>query len=113
MIVVAGHADSRGSPDVNYEEARRRAEAVSRYLITRKQADPLHVQTISYGESSPREDNKTRQGRAANRRNGKRCQKSEPGLHTTSLSFDLKRKASPRAGACLRLLLVDPNRRGD
>jgi outer membrane protein OmpA-like peptidoglycan-associated protein len=68
IIVVAGHADNRGSPDVNYEIARRRAEAVSRYLITRKQVDPLHVQTISYGESSPREDNKTRQGRAANRR---------------------------------------------
>jgi len=68
MIVVAGHADSRGAPDVNYEVARRRAEAVSRYLITRKQVDPLHVQTISYGESSPREDNETRQGRAANRR---------------------------------------------
>jgi outer membrane protein OmpA-like peptidoglycan-associated protein len=68
VIVVAGHADSRGSPDVNYEIARRRAEAVSRYLITRKQVDPLHVQTISYGETSPREDNKTREGRAANRR---------------------------------------------
>lgn len=68
IIVVAGHTDDRGSPDVNYEIARRRAEAVSRYLITRKQVDPLHVQTISYGESLPREDNKTRQGRAANRR---------------------------------------------
>jgi len=68
IIVVAGHADSRGSPDANYEIARRRAETVSRYLITRKQVDPLHVRTISYGESSPREDNKNREGRAANRR---------------------------------------------
>jgi outer membrane protein OmpA-like peptidoglycan-associated protein len=68
IIVIAGHADSLGSPDVNYEIARRRAEAVSRYLITRKQVNPLHVRTISYGETSPREDNKTRQGRAANRR---------------------------------------------
>jgi outer membrane protein OmpA-like peptidoglycan-associated protein len=68
IIVVAGHTDSLGSPDMNYEIGRRRAEAVSRYLITRKQVDPLHVQTISYGESSPREDNKTRKGRAANRR---------------------------------------------
>ena len=68
LIVVAGHTDGQGSPDVNYEIGRRRAEAVSRYLVTRKQVDPLHVQTISYGESSPREDNKTRQGRAANRR---------------------------------------------
>jgi outer membrane protein OmpA-like peptidoglycan-associated protein len=68
VIVVAGHTDGLGSPDVNYEIGRRRAEAVSRYLITRKQVDPLHVQTISYGESSPREDNKTSQGRAANRR---------------------------------------------
>lgn len=68
IIVVAGHADNRGSPDLNYEIAKRRAEVVSRYLITRKQVDPLHVQTISYGESSPRDDNKTREGRAANRR---------------------------------------------
>jgi len=67
-IVVAGHADSRGTSDVNYRLAQRRAETVTRYLITSGQVDPVHIQTVSYGETSPREDNKTRGGRASNRR---------------------------------------------
>jgi len=45
-----------------------RAEAVKRYLYEHHQV-PLHkMNTISYGEERPAADNKTREGRAQNRR---------------------------------------------
>ena len=68
LVVVAGHSDATGSPNVNYELGKRRADAVARYLITQKQVDPFHVHTVSYGESAPLVENKTRQDRAKNRR---------------------------------------------
>jgi len=68
VFLVAGHTDSAGSEDINYELGKKRADAVSRYLITQKKMDPLRVVTVSYGESTPLVDNKTNQGRAKNRR---------------------------------------------
>jgi peptidoglycan-associated lipoprotein len=68
IFVIAGHTDNAGSEDYNYEIGKRRADAVSRYLITQKKMDPLKVISVSYGESSPLQDNSTSQGRAKNRR---------------------------------------------
>ncbi|HXG53601.1 MAG TPA: OmpA family protein [candidate division Zixibacteria bacterium] len=68
FFVVAGHTDNVGPEDYNYELGKRRADAVSRYLITQKKLDPMRVVSVSYGESSPLMDNKTPQGRAKNRR---------------------------------------------
>lgn len=68
VFLIAGHTDDRGSEDLNYELGKRRAEAVSRYLITEKNIDPLRVVTASYGETSPVAGNDTREGRAKNRR---------------------------------------------
>ena len=68
VFLVTGHTDSTGAEDFNYELGKRRADAVSRYLITQKKLDPLRVVTVSYGASSPVADNKTRDGRAKNRR---------------------------------------------
>jgi outer membrane protein OmpA-like peptidoglycan-associated protein len=68
VFLVAGYTDSRGSEDVNYALGKHRAEAVSRYLITQKKLDPLRVVTTSYGKDSPIADNKTKEGRAQNRR---------------------------------------------
>ena len=68
VFVVAGHTDNVGSDDVNYELAKRRADAVSRYLITRKKMDPLKVMSVSYGESAPLTENNNAQNRAKNRR---------------------------------------------
>jgi len=67
-ILIAGHADNSGSEDINYELGKRRADAVSRYLLTQKKIDPLRVVTVSYGESVPITGNDTREGRAKNRR---------------------------------------------
>ncbi|HXV78809.1 MAG TPA: OmpA family protein [Candidatus Binatia bacterium] len=68
MFLVAGHTDNVGSEDYNYELGKKRAEAVTRYLITQKKMDPLKVITVSYGENAPLQDNSSSQGRAKNRR---------------------------------------------
>lgn len=68
VFVVAGHTDSVGSDDVNYELGKKRADAVSRYLITQKKMDPLKVIPVSYGESAPLTENNNAQSRAKNRR---------------------------------------------
>jgi peptidoglycan-associated lipoprotein len=68
IFLVAGHTDATGSEDYNYELGKRRADAVSRYLITQKKMDPLRVVTVSYGKTAPVAENTTAQGRAKNRR---------------------------------------------
>ena len=68
VFVVAGHTDNVGADDINYELGRRRADAVSRYLITQKKMDPLKVMSVSYGESAPLTENNNAQNRAKNRR---------------------------------------------
>lgn len=67
-IEIEGHTDSVGDPKYNERLGMQRAEAVKRYLYEQHQV-PLHkMNTISYGEEKPAGDNKTRDGRAQNRR---------------------------------------------
>src|SRR5437016_7650051 len=47
IFLVAGHTDNVGSENVNYELGKKRADAVSRYLITQKKIDPLKVVSVS------------------------------------------------------------------
>ena len=68
IFVVAGHTDNVGADGYNYDLGKKRADAVSRYLITQKKVDPMRVMPVSYGESAPVSDNSTPQGRAKNRR---------------------------------------------
>jgi len=68
IFVVAGHTDNVGNDGYNYDLGKKRADAVSRYLITQKKVDPMRVMPVSYGESAPVSDNSTSQGRAKNRR---------------------------------------------
>lgn len=68
VFLVTGHTDNAGAEDYNYELGRRRADTVSRYLVTQKKMDPLKVRTVSYGENSPVAENNSRDGRAKNRR---------------------------------------------
>jgi peptidoglycan-associated lipoprotein len=65
---IAGFTDSIGSAEGNERLGMERAEAVKRYLYETHQV-PLHkMNAISYGEDNPAADNKTRTGRAQNRR---------------------------------------------
>jgi outer membrane protein OmpA-like peptidoglycan-associated protein len=67
-IEIEGHTDSTGPMELNYELGLERAENVKRYLYEHHQV-PLHkINVISYGEDKPVAPNKTRQGRAQNRR---------------------------------------------
>lgn len=68
IFIVAGHTDNAGADDYNYDLGKKRAEAVSRYLVLQKKVDPMRVTPVSYGESTPVSDNSTPQGRAKNRR---------------------------------------------
>jgi outer membrane protein OmpA-like peptidoglycan-associated protein len=68
FIEVQGHTDDTGTPRYNDELGQRRADAVRRYL-SRQHGIPLNrMSTISYGDTLPAEPNKTRAGRAQNRR---------------------------------------------
>ena len=67
-IEIEGHTDSAGSPTVNYNLGLERAENVKRYIYETHQV-PLHrINVISYGEEKPIAPNKTKDGRAQNRR---------------------------------------------
>jgi outer membrane protein OmpA-like peptidoglycan-associated protein len=67
-IEIEGHTDNTGPKDLNYRLGLDRAENVKRYLYEQHQV-PLHkINVISYGEEKPIAPNKTRDGRAQNRR---------------------------------------------
>ena len=67
-IEIEGHTDNAGSKELNYKLGLERAENVKRYLYEQHQV-PLHkINVISYGEDKPVAPNKTRDGRAQNRR---------------------------------------------
>ncbi|HEU4927469.1 MAG TPA: OmpA family protein [Vicinamibacterales bacterium] len=68
FIEIEGHTDSAGTPEANYTLGLKRAETVKRYIYEQHQV-PLHrINIISYGEDKPIAPNKTRDGRAQNRR---------------------------------------------
>jgi outer membrane protein OmpA-like peptidoglycan-associated protein len=65
---IEGHTDNVGDAKVNERIGLERAEAVKRYLYEQHQI-PLHkMNVISYGEEKPVAPNKTKEGRAQNRR---------------------------------------------
>jgi len=65
---IEGHTDSIGTKELNEKLGLERAEAVKRYLYEQHQI-PLHkMNVISYGMDKPIAPNKTKAGRAQNRR---------------------------------------------
>ena len=68
FIEIEGHTDNAGTKELNQRIGLERAENVKRYLYEQHQV-PLHkINVISYGEDKPIAPNKTRDGRAQNRR---------------------------------------------
>ena len=67
VVIAIGHADSIGSDAYNQKLSVRRAESVKAYLVS-KGIEPNRVYTEGKGEKQPVADNKTREGRAKNRR---------------------------------------------
>jgi len=68
FIEIEGHTDNVGGKLVNEKIGMERAEVVKRYLFEQHQI-PLHkMNIISYGSEKPVASNKTKEGRAQNRR---------------------------------------------
>jgi outer membrane protein OmpA-like peptidoglycan-associated protein len=66
-LEIQGHTDSRGPDSINKRLGEERAETVR--LFMNQHGVPLNrMSTISYGKQDPAADNKTRAGRAQNRR---------------------------------------------
>ncbi len=67
VIIAVGHTDSVGNDAYNQKLSVRRAEAVKAYLVT-KGIEKNRIYTEGKGEKQPVADNKTKAGRAKNRR---------------------------------------------
>lgn len=67
VIIAVGHTDSDGSDAYNQKLSVSRAEAVKAYLVS-KGVERNRVYTEGKGEKQPVADNKTKEGKAKNRR---------------------------------------------
>ena len=67
-VFIAGHADSTGSEEYNEALSLRRAEAVQSYLSNNAGISSDRMILRAYGESKPAASNKSKEGRAKNRR---------------------------------------------
>jgi len=66
-VVIAGYTDSTGAADYNQKLSERRAQSVLDYFASKGVAKN-RMQAVGYGAKSPIADNKTKDGRALNRR---------------------------------------------
>ena len=102
-IVVEGHTDFIGTPDYNLALGERRANAVRDYLVS-KGVDANAIETRTYGETQPAEENETPDGRAANRRAEFVAESTPPDVRvvieppTTDSKEAAKAGADPRIG---------------
>jgi len=67
VIIAVGHTDSVGADTYNQKLSVKRSEAVKAYLVS-KGIEKNRVYTEGKGEKQPVADNKTKEGRAKNRR---------------------------------------------
>jgi outer membrane protein OmpA-like peptidoglycan-associated protein len=67
LVEIGGHTDSDGSAKSNMKLSTARAESVKAWLVE-KGIDPSRISTKGYGEDKPIADNKTKEGKAKNRR---------------------------------------------
>ncbi|WP_027391404.1 OmpA family protein [Aquimarina latercula] len=66
-IIVDGHTDSSGDDAYNMELSKKRANAVTSYLVSQG-ISTTRLTTYYHGETLPKYDNSTAEGRAKNRR---------------------------------------------
>lgn len=66
-FVLSGHTDSTGPEEYNQGLSERRAASVSEWLVNNGVA-ASRLKAVGYGETSPKYDNATKEGRKLNRR---------------------------------------------
>jgi outer membrane protein OmpA-like peptidoglycan-associated protein len=66
-LAVGGHTDNTGAERLNSKLSINRAAVVAKYLI-KKGVDAKRITTSGFGYANPAADNKTKEGRAQNRR---------------------------------------------
>ncbi len=67
-IRLDGYTDSIGTDAYNLKLSERRATAVMDYLIKEAGVDSSNIKAVGHGKADPVADNKTKEGRAKNRR---------------------------------------------
>lgn len=67
-IKITGHTDSDGNDKDNQQLSQQRAEAVKNSLVNEFGVEAARIETDGKGEAEPVADNKTKEGKAANRR---------------------------------------------
>ncbi|MBA4850307.1 OmpA family protein [Emticicia sp. BO119] len=67
VIEIQGHTDNVGSNESNMKLSQDRAEAVRKYLLSKK-IQAARVTSVGYGETKPIATNDTEEGKAQNRR---------------------------------------------
>lgn len=67
-VVVEGHTDSVGSAEINKSLSEKRADSVKSFLASAGSVQDGEIETIGYGFDKPLTSNKTKEGRATNRR---------------------------------------------
>ena len=68
ILTVEGATDSVGDSEYNYGLSQRRADAVIQYLAADRNIPAYKIYVIGLGKDKPVDSNKTREGRAKNRR---------------------------------------------
>ena len=67
-VKIIGHTDSDGTDVINLELSRKRAEAVKAALVKDFGIETALLEAEGKGEAQPIGDNKTKEGKAMNRR---------------------------------------------
>jgi adhesin transport system outer membrane protein len=68
QAVVEGHTDNTGTADYNMWLSERRANSVKTMLVEKHGVPESQLKAVGYGQTQPRADNATREGREQNRR---------------------------------------------
>jgi OmpA-OmpF porin, OOP family len=82
IITLVGGTDSTGPSDYNYGLSQRRADSVIQYLASQHNIPAHKIYLIGLGKDKPVDSNKTRDGRAKNRRVDVRLMTNSTGSET-------------------------------
>lgn len=67
-VVIEGHSDNTGLPEMNLALSKQRAESVRRFLVDRYTLPANKISAVGYGAARPIASNDTAEGRSQNRR---------------------------------------------